>query len=56
MNKVKVNSDISEMECNGVRTNDSAEIAELLNTHFTTIAEKIAEDINPTDRPPDSFL
>jgi hypothetical protein len=50
------NFNISEMEVNGSKITDNLEIAEHLNNHFTTIADRIAEEINPSDRPPDSNL
>ena len=50
------NLNISEMEKNGARITDNNEIADYLNHHFTTIAGKIADQINPTDRPPDSNI
>ena len=50
------NMNIPEMERNGIKINDPHDIAEHLNTHFTTIADRIAEQINPTDRPPDEHL
>ena len=50
------NMNVPEMERNGTRINDPHDIAEYLNTHFTTIADRIAEQINPTDRPPDLGL
>jgi hypothetical protein len=50
------NSNIPEMERNGVRITDNEEISSFLNEHFTTIAGKIADEIHPTDRPPDELL
>ena len=40
----------------GVIIEDQEDICSNFNDFFTNIAEKIADDINPSDRPPDSYL
>ena len=47
------NSDLLSLNINGFLISDEKILAENLNLYFTTIADKIAEKIVPTDRPPD---
>ena len=46
-------SAISSVKCNGRETSDPQEMADIFNSHFTSIANKIAEKIPHTDKPPD---
>ena len=49
----KKSSDVLSLNINGVTISDGKILAEKLNEYFTTMAEKIAEKVVPTDRPPD---
>jgi len=46
-------SDLLSLNINGFLISDEKILAENLNLYFTTIADKIAEKVVPTDRPPD---
>ena len=48
--------DIEELKINGNTIKDGLDIATSFNNYFTTIADSIAADINPTDRPPDELM
>ena len=48
--------DIEELKINGNSIKDGLYIATSFNNYFTTIADSIAADINPTDRPPDELM
>ena len=45
-----------ELNVNGQTIKDKSKIAAAFNKHFTSIANKIKNDITPTDKPPDEFL
>ena len=49
----KKSSDVLSLNINGVTISDGKILAEKLNEYFTTMADKIAEKVVPTDRPPD---
>ncbi len=49
-------SSIKQININNLIVEDEKVIAEHFNNYFTTIADSIAKDINPTDQPPDVFL
>jgi exonuclease III len=44
---------VESLLLNNVQCNDKSKMADAFNEHFTTMADKIAEKIVPTDRPPD---
>ena len=47
---------IQEINYNDVIINDDEKIADKFNEHFTTIADKITDDINPSDKNCTDFL
>ena len=49
----KANNTFSQLLINNCKISDPFEIANEFNDFFTSIAQKIADDIIPTDRPPD---
>jgi len=49
-------SGVSEIKIDGNLIEDGLKIAGHFNDYFTSIAGNIAEEINPSDRPPDSFM
>ena len=49
----KNQTSFSHLLHNNLKVTDSFEIANIFNEHFTSIAHTIANDIEPTDRPPD---
>jgi hypothetical protein len=51
-NKIK-KSTIQSISYNGVLTYDTKLIADYFNSYFTTVADSIAEEIQPTVRPPE---
>lgn len=56
LRKLNDKSSIVQLNIDDNIIEDQAVIADEFNKYFTDIAEKIAEEINPTDRPPDDFL
>ena len=53
-NKKKANT-VDFLTINGIGTSDPKIIAEQFNSHFSTMAEKVASIIVPTDKPPDFY-
>ena len=53
-NKNKSNT-VDFLNVNGISTSDPEVIAETFNQHFSTMAEKVAKKIVPTDKPPDMY-
>ena len=47
---------IDQIMVDDVLIEDQEEICSSFNDYFTNVAEKIAEKINPSDRPPDSYI
>ena len=52
-NLKKENNTFSQLLINNCKISDPFEIANEFNDFFTSIAQKIADDIVPTDKPPD---
>ena len=46
----------SSLNINGNNVKENKLIAEEFNKHFSSIADKIKEAINPTDEPPDDYI
>lgn len=47
---------INKIKANGVVYENEDDISLKFNEYFTTIADTIAKEINPSDRPPDEFV
>ena len=49
-------SNVKDLFINNQLVSDPTHIANFLNNYFTSVANKIVNEIEPTDRPPDSLL